>query len=168
MARMTSDDDRRHFLGRLGGVAALGLVAGCGKQADDDAVAPPMDQLGDPAVDAAGVQPINTGLTPDPNTAAAGPVNAGPFDELPDGQGKPLEVGGQKVIVIREGDAVTAFDAKCTHKGCIVAWNAEQKSFDCPCHKSVYDATGTPTAGPAKTPLSSVPAKVEGGQIMVG
>ncbi len=165
MAQHTGDD-RRRFLGRLGGVAALGLAVGCAKQ-PEDVVAPPVEQLGDPAV-GGGPGPVDTAAVPAPPPAPSGPVEAGPLEQLADGKGKALELGGKPVVVVREGDQVKAYSAVCTHKQCTLTWSDDDKQFICPCHKSNFDAAGQPTKGPATKPLATVPVKIEGGQILVG
>lgn len=43
--------------------------------------------------------------------------------------------------------------AACRHLGCIVAWNASEQSWDCPCHGSRYDRFGTVVNGPANKDL---------------
>lgn len=35
--------------------------------------------------------------------------------------------------------SIVAFSLLCTHKGCPVAWNAEQQMLICPCHWSSFD-----------------------------
>lgn len=49
-------------------------------------------------------------------------------------------------------DAPVATELTCTHLGCRVA--TVPGGFECPCHRSRYDATGRPVAGPARRPLS--------------
>jgi Rieske Fe-S protein len=39
------------------------------------------------------------------------------------------------------------------HLGCIVRWNATERSWDCPCHGSRYDRFGVVMNGPANSNL---------------
>lgn len=43
-------------------------------------------------------------------------------------------------------------NAVCTHLGCVVPWNNNEKKFKCPCHGSQYNREGKVVRGPA--PLS--------------
>jgi Rieske Fe-S protein len=58
-----------------------------------------------------------------------------------------------------------AVDAICTHMRCTVAYSALNVEFECPCHGSTYDATGTVGAvlgGPAPLPLTAFTASSDG------
>ena len=41
-------------------------------------------------------------------------------------------------------------EQRCTHMGCALVWNAEEESWDCPCHGSRYTKEGNVTDGPAQ------------------
>jgi glycine/D-amino acid oxidase-like deaminating enzyme/nitrite reductase/ring-hydroxylating ferredoxin subunit len=79
------------------------------------------------------------------------------------GQGAVISESGEKIAVFQpeEGDAIR-LSAVCPHMGCIVAWNAADHTWDCPCHGSRFQATGEVIAGPAQQPLkpADVMAKV--------
>jgi len=75
---------------------------------------------------------------------------------LPRGAGHVRTVHGRPVAVFRDDDgAVVERSAVCTHLGCTVAWNAAERTWDCPCHGSRFRPDGSVLAGPAERPLGS-------------
>ncbi|HEU0053652.1 MAG TPA: FAD-dependent oxidoreductase, partial [Longimicrobium sp.] len=78
-----------------------------------------------------------------------------PEDAIAPGSGAIVRKGLAKVAVYRdEGGALHRRVANCTHLGCIVQWNGEEKSWDCPCHGSRFSADGSEVLnGPALVPL---------------
>jgi glycine/D-amino acid oxidase-like deaminating enzyme/nitrite reductase/ring-hydroxylating ferredoxin subunit len=80
----------------------------------------------------------------------------GSVEELKPGEGAIMRDGLSKLAVYRDdGGAVHKLSAVCPHLGCIVAWNATEKTWDCPCHGSKFDADGRVYQGPANGDLSS-------------
>ncbi len=82
------------------------------------------------------------------------PAEAHGLDEVARGEGKIVQLGGHKVACFRdEQGQVHALSPACTHLGCHVAWNAAERSWDCPCHGSRFAPTGEVIDGPAIEPL---------------
>jgi glycine/D-amino acid oxidase-like deaminating enzyme/nitrite reductase/ring-hydroxylating ferredoxin subunit len=78
--------------------------------------------------------------------------------DVPRGEGAVLLVDGERVAVSRdERGAVRAVSAVCTHMGCLVRWNGAERSWDCPCHGSRFDASGRVLDGPASRDLEPRP-----------
>ncbi|KAK9805134.1 hypothetical protein WJX72_001432 [[Myrmecia] bisecta] len=77
--------------------------------------------------------------------------------DLPPDSGAVMQHGAQKIAAYRdEGGKVHACAAACPHLGCLVEWNPNEKTFDCPCHGSHFDKFGRCIQGPAKADLSPV------------
>lgn len=73
---------------------------------------------------------------------------------LPVGEGRLMTVEGKRVGAYKAEDGtVYTINPICTHMGCVLEWNADEKSWDCPCHGSRYDPTGRLLSGPALDPL---------------
>ncbi|WP_426485236.1 FAD-dependent oxidoreductase [Flavobacterium sp. 2] len=80
--------------------------------------------------------------------------------DLKAGDGGILSVGLKKIAVYRDYDnTLQAFSAVCPHLGCIVKWNPDEKTFDCPCHGSRFATDGTVTNGPAENDLYKIQVK---------
>jgi cytochrome b6-f complex iron-sulfur subunit len=74
------------------------------------------------------------------------------------------------LLVVRNPDSpstLAAVNANCTHKACLVDWQAEQKVFVCLCHDSKFAADGKVLQGPATEPLKTYEAKLEGDSVLV-
>ncbi len=77
------------------------------------------------------------------------------LDALPMGHGGVIEFEGQKAGVYRdEQGEIYAVSVRCPHLGCELAWNPDEKSWDCPCHGSRFDIHGNLLDGPAQTGVS--------------
>jgi glycine/D-amino acid oxidase-like deaminating enzyme/nitrite reductase/ring-hydroxylating ferredoxin subunit len=83
-------------------------------------------------------------------TAVTGPA---PQDIAP-GDGAVVRVGGRQCAVHRdESGALRAVSARCTHLGCLVAFNRAEQAWECPCHGSRFGPDGAILQGPAVRPL---------------
>lgn len=78
-------------------------------------------------------------------------------DEIKKDSGAVISRGLSKIAVYRDADGeLHERSAVCRHLGCIVNWNSLEKSWDCPCHGSRYDALGHVTQGPANSDLERI------------
>lgn len=79
-------------------------------------------------------------------------------DDLGPGEGAIVSSGLAQRAAYRDPDGkLHLHSARCTHLGCIVKFNAAERTWDCPCHGSRFDATdGAVLEGPAVQPLSGV------------
>ncbi len=63
--------------------------------------------------------------------------------------------------------SIVAYSMLCTHKGCPVAYHADQKMLICPCHWSSFDPAkrGRMIIGQASQSLPQITLRVEAGMI---
>jgi len=74
----------------------------------------------------------------------------------------------QDVWVVKHSPTeVTVFSPICTHLGCHLGWDAQERQFRCPCHGSVFSMEGKVLAGPAPRPLDTLPSRIENGELLV-
>jgi glycine/D-amino acid oxidase-like deaminating enzyme/nitrite reductase/ring-hydroxylating ferredoxin subunit len=82
-------------------------------------------------------------------------------EEISPGSGGIIRCGIHKIAAYRdEHGQVHARSAKCSHLGCVVAWNSNEMSWDCPCHGSRFDRFGQVINGPAIYNLSEPPVSL--------
>ena len=78
----------------------------------------------------------------------------GSVEQIARDSGGVVTRGRQRIAVWRSAEgALHALSARCTHMGCTVTWNNAQRTWDCPCHGSVFARDGSVLHGPATEPL---------------
>ena len=81
-------------------------------------------------------------------------------------QGKDMEfrdATGKALWTNKKDMPYLAFSGKCPHLGCGYKWRKHKvlgQVFLCPCHLSIYDASGRVLEGPAPRPLDLLPIQV--------
>jgi thiosulfate dehydrogenase [quinone] large subunit len=70
---------------------------------------------------------------------------------------------GDPAVIVETSAGVVAYDAICTHAGCTVQYDPQQKLLVCPCHGGAYDpAKGAQVVyGPPPAPLTPLTVKVQ-------
>ena len=76
---------------------------------------------------------------------------------IKNGHGGIVEHNGQKVGAYKDNDGkVYTVSTKCAHLGCEVKWNADDLTWDCPCHGSRYNYEGIWIESPTNKCLHEV------------
>jgi Rieske Fe-S protein len=79
-----------------------------------------------------------------------------------------IKVKDKLLLLVRDSaTSVRAFNPVCTHRQCVVAFNAGDKKIKCPCHGSQFDLDGRVIHGPASRPLEAYPAELVNEQVIV-
>ncbi|UUU33776.1 FAD-dependent oxidoreductase [Streptomyces sp. CA-210063] len=82
------------------------------------------------------------------------PAGESSVDAIAHGDGAVVRVGGHHCAVHRDDDGTLhSVSARCTHLGCLVAFNRTERAWECPCHGSRFDPDGRILHGPATKPL---------------
>jgi len=76
-------------------------------------------------------------------------------------------IGERPIIVVDDGGTTRTFVAVCTHEGCPLGWNPQQRLIRCPCHGSAFSTAGKVVNGPALLPLTELETFVERGKVLV-
>lgn len=78
-------------------------------------------------------------------------------DGVAPGQGAIVDLEGTRCAVFRDADGkLHVRSATCPHAGCVVQWNGDARTFDCPCHGGCFSPRGRVLGGPPATDLPAV------------
>lgn len=88
--------------------------------------------------------------------------------EIPPGQGKTVEVAGEKVALFNVGGTFFAIDDICSHMGANLAdGSLEDKVITCPWHGWKYDVTSGICSDDPSVKQRCFQVKVEGADVLV-
>lgn len=83
------------------------------------------------------------------------PGDVSSVEEIAPTKGAIVRHGLAKAAVYRDAEGTLhEKSAICPHLGCIVGWNDNEKTWDCPCHGSRFDCHGRVINGPANSDLA--------------
>lgn len=81
------------------------------------------------------------------------------FKDIQVNKGKVVNIKGESAAVFNDKGKIRTFSAACPHLGCEVVWNDGERTWDCPCHGSKFEADGKLKKGPAKRGLDKLDIK---------
>lgn len=154
----TLQPDRRNFIWGIatGSTAMLALawLVGTLRGRGGDLNAQVTPTLGSPV----------TGGTPATNNPGPGSVIA-KINDVPTNSALSFTLPSSDdpgILIHLNNGQFVAYDAICTHAGCPVDYDAASGQLICPCHGAAFDPGKSAAVlnGPAQTPLTSVPIKV--------
>jgi len=90
------------------------------------------------------------------------------LSQLPMNSRTTVLYGGEKVEVIRTEKGIKALSMVCTHLGCLVIWQEDERVYHCPCHDAYFTEDGEVISGPPTQPLEQIPVTVSGNTVTIG
>lgn len=90
-----------------------------------------------------------------------------PLADLKESQALFFEREGIQIVLIYTNREPKAFDAACTHLGCLVSWDQNEHVFRCPCHGAVFNDQGAVVKGPVNVPLKKVKFQIAKGVLVI-
>jgi glycine/D-amino acid oxidase-like deaminating enzyme/nitrite reductase/ring-hydroxylating ferredoxin subunit len=83
------------------------------------------------------------------------PGEAEAAEDVPPGEARIVGAVAKKGVFRDDDGTLHAVSLRCTHLGCLLRYNAAERSWDCPCHGSRFDVDGSVLEGPATSPLET-------------
>lgn len=95
-------------------------------------------------------------------------TEAGTVEEFEKTMYKTYEFNNVPLLTLKSAEGkYETFSLQCTHQGCIVKFSEQNREFQCPCHKGVYNIKGEVIKGPPPAPLKKYPTIIKNGKIIV-
>jgi Rieske Fe-S protein len=143
--------NRRTALTGIVATSAAFTLAACAAESDPVQTTSPSD-----AVDETSAPPVSELLL-------------GKANDVSVGSGMKYKISDALTILVTRPALETfrAFNATCTHAGCIVT-GVRENQIACGCHGARFDTdTGEPQSGPARTALGKITIEVRGEDLFV-
>jgi Rieske Fe-S protein len=143
--------NRRTALTGIVATSAAFTLAACAAESDPVQTTAPSD-----AVDETSAPPVSELLL-------------GKANDVSVGSGMKYKISDALTILVTRPALETfrAFNATCTHAGCIVT-GVRENQIACGCHGARFDTdTGEPQSGPARTALGKITIEVRGEDLFV-
>ena len=109
---------------------------------------------------------FSTGKSKYKENPAAFIETVGYVDDILPGTVTPVKDGQFYLVRMADGGFM-ALSLICTHLGCSVRYNSEEKQFICPCHSSAFDLEGNVLNPPAPRALDAYRVFIDQGQVKV-
>lgn len=92
-----------------------------------------------------------------------------PLSDFPDGQGRPLTIGGRRLAVFHLGGRVFAIENTCSHNRSPLADGPVSGTLvTCRTHRARFSLeTGHAVRGPARRPVRTYPVTVSEGRVAI-
>ena len=90
------------------------------------------------------------------------------LDDLWSGEMRAVVVGGRRLLLVRVGDHVGAYEDRCAHQGvCLSEGRLEGREIVCRAHEWRYDACTGRGVNPASVRLRAAAVRLQDGVIFV-
>jgi len=90
-------------------------------------------------------------------------------NEIPAGDAKDIIYRNTPAVIINRSDkGFIVLSRVCTHLGCLVEYNRAKQRLICPCHAGNFDLEGNVLSGPPPKPLTAIPLRIDGENIVIG
>ena len=155
-SKLPAQPERRGFLKRLSAIIIGGIV---GVVPLLSGLAVLFDPLRRKSATATGIHVASLNAIPEDGTPRKFTVLASRTDAWNKSPQTPIGA----VYLRRTGPkTVQAFNVVCPHAGCFVEFQAAQKSYYCPCHRSAFAPNGAiASASPAKRGLDELEVEIK-------
>ena len=89
--------------------------------------------------------------------------------DIPLNESRNFVLDSTPIVVINTADkGIVVLSRVCTHLGCLVEYSRTKQKLLCPCHAGTYHIDGSTAGGPPPKPLTAIPYRIDGDNIILG